>query len=233
MIQKTEGGKGNDTLGSVPGFSGRRRYAEGGEVAAQPHRCFTASVLAVFAGCALGFLSLPALADSSNEDSATWYIVGGPEDVPSNYGDKLAIGSRPARIDFGVTFARTPSRDLVNFTSGPTSPRSEGDAGYAFLVSGAYGIETGTLVTPRIVGGIGVSSLGIRPDRAPGDGDPTTRQEMAPTALIGFGADFDLGDSWALSAEYRAMYLGETEQDGRLTESRLDQKFVVGAKIRF
>jgi hypothetical protein len=29
------------------------------------------------------------------------------------------------------------------------------------------------------------------------------------------------------------MYLGETERDGRLGESRLDQKFTVGAKIRF
>lgn len=178
-------------------------------------------------------VAAPAHADSHSPDSATWYIVGGPEDTRTTYGDRFSMAPSPSRVDFGVTFSRVAPGDVITFTSGPTSPRSERAGGYAFLVSGAYDFETGTLVTPRIVGGVGVSYLGSEVANTPADSDPTAGEDMTPTAHIGFAADFDLGDTWAVSAEYRAMYLGETERPGPLGESRLDQKFTVGAKIRF
>lgn len=233
MIQISTGGKGNKTLGSVPGFSGRRRYAEGGTLAARPHRRFTTEALAALVAGLAVCLPGAASAGEASSESATWYIVGGPEETEATYGNRLALAQRQSRVDLGLTFSRVAAGDIISFTSGPTPPRSESSGGYAFLVSGAYDFETGTLVTPRIVGGVGVSYL---PNGSPGalaGHDPTARQDMTPTAHIGFGAGFDLGDTWAVSAEYRALYLGETEREGRLTESRLDQKFTVGAKIRF
>lgn len=224
---------GDKTLGSVPGFSGRRRCAEGGILAARPHGSFPTVALAALAAglvvCSPGVVR----AGEAARDSSTWYIVGGPEEIGTTDVDRLAAMQRPPRIDFGLTFSRVAAGDIISFTSGPTPPRPEGSGGYAFLVSGAYDFETGTLVTPRIVGGVGVSYLPNGSTSVLAENNPTTRQDMTPTAHIGFGADFDLGDTWAVSAEYRALYLGETEREGRLNESRLDQKFTVGARIRF
>lgn len=202
-------------------------------MAARPHRNFLSSALTAALVSAILIPVTSALADERSPDSATWYVVGGPESAPNGFGNRAADEAHPSKVDFGLTFSRISPRDIITFTSGPTKPQLERAGGYSFLVSGAYDFETGTLVTPRIIGGIGVSYLGDTEAGAASDSDPTIRRDMAPTALIGFGADFDLGDTWAVSAEYRAMYLGETEREGRLGESRLDQKFTVGAKIRF
>lgn len=205
-------------------------------MAAQPHRSPIFPLLAMFfAGVLIG-VSDVAVADEKPADAIaapTWYIVGGPQDAPSDYDDRLSLGGRPARVEIGVSFSRLTPADVITFTTGSASPRAEPDGSYAFLVSGAYDFDTGTLVTPRIVGGVGVSYLGAERPSGLVAVDPTASREIAPTAQIGFGADFDLGDTWAVSAEYRAMYLGETERPGALGESRLDQKFTVGAKIRF
>lgn len=168
-----------------------------------------------------------ARADDSGSKPSTWYVVGGPdgEAAPKNRGSALDLILR--HVDVDVSRARLTSNAPIAFTSGATSPLSDG---YAFFVTGVYDFDTGTLVTPRIVGGIGV---GYRGAAAFGAEDPTSAEMMSPGAQIGVGADFDLGDNWAVSAEYRAMYLGETERDGRIGESLLDQKFTVGAKIRF
>lgn len=204
-------------------------------MASRAHRRESLPTLAtLFAGAMLCW-SGAALADEparSSHDSTTWYIVGGPEAAPAGYAERPAPTSPLSRIDVGVTLSRLSPAHAITFSSGG-APGEAADAGHAFLVSGAYDFDTGTLVTPRIVGGLGVSYLGAGYGISPGAGDPTGRQDMAPTAQIGFGADFDLGDTWALSAEYRAMYMGETERPGSLGESRLDQKFTVGAKIRF
>ncbi len=204
-------------------------------MAAQPHlQRIRIGLAAIVAG--LSCVASAAFADEpaqTRSDSATWYVVGGPEaDTPARtYRERSPDGQRSSRVDVGVTLSRLSPADIMTFTAGPAAAERTGS--YAFLVSGAYDFDTGTLVTPRILGGVGVSYLGA--DRAGGfsAGDPTARQDMAPTAQIGFGANFDLGDNWALSAEYRAQYLGETERPGSLGESRLDQKFTVGARIRF
>lgn len=162
--------------------------------------------------------------------AATWYIVGSPADQPGD--DRIGLHGAP-RSDFGVAFAGVAAGDVITFTSGATSPGAEHDDGYSFLVSGAYDFETGTMVTPRIVGGLGLGYPGVGGAGRLAGSDPTASAEMTPTARIGFGADFDLGNYWAVSAEYSAMYLGETQREGRLGESRLDQKFTVGAKVRF
>ncbi|HEY9568221.1 MAG TPA: hypothetical protein VIR38_09030 [Thalassobaculum sp.] len=162
--------------------------------------------------------------------AATWYIVGGPDGRAG--GRRAEAGSQQPRADFGLTFSGLAAHDAITFTSGASSPRAE-ENGYSFLVSGAYDFATGTLVTPRIIGELGLSYLAAGAAGRLAGSDPTVPLEVAPTARIGFGADFDLGDYWAVSAEYSAMYLGETEGEGRLGESRLDQKFTVGAKVRF
>ena len=177
-------------------------------------------------------LAAPLAADDGAYDSATWYIVGGTEEVPE-FG--VPVGGNPPgfRADLSVTFSRVSAGDVIPFTSGATSPRAVGGDGQAFVVSGSYDFQTGTLVTPRIVGGVGLNYSGSQFGGGAAASDPTDRGGVAPTAHIGFGADFDLGNTLAVSAEYRAFYLGESEAAGQLGESRLDQKFTVGAKIRF
>ena len=176
-------------------------------------------------------IAAPAMADEHLAAPATWYIVGGAEELPE-FGVPSDDSSR-FRADLSVTFSRITASDVIPFTSGSTSPRAVGGDGQAFVVSGSYGFRTGTLVTPRIVGGVGLNYSGTQLPDGVGTSDPTDSGSVAPTAHIGFGADFDLGNNWALSAEYRAFYLGESESAGKLGESRLDQKFTVGAKIRF
>lgn len=196
------------------GLFGCRRGVEGGDVAARSYRSLLWPAIAAAAACCG-----PALADDA-VPGARWYIVGGPE--------AAAAGTTPdrrARADFGITVG-----DMITFTAGDAAADADPADGYALLVSGSYDFETGTLVTPRIVGGVGVAAPGA--GRLAGT-DPTATPGMAPTARIGFGADFDLGGIWGLSAEYSATYLGDSGQQGQLSESRLDQKFTVGAKVRF
>lgn len=198
-------------------------------------------------GFALAAIAVFGMAGTAGADdktpAATWYIVGGAEHGAAVSGEGVGRDSRPRGVDFGITvagvtfsgasYAGIAAGDVITFTSGATSPGVDEPDGYSFLVSGTYDFETGTLVTPRIVGGVGVSSVGAGAAGRLAPTDPTARSDMTPTARIGFGADFDLGDYWAVSAEYSAMYLGESEREGRLGESRLDQKFTVGAKVRF
>lgn len=185
------------------------------------------------AGVSMGLLAVsPAFADDQKSPSAAWYVIGGPDDNAKTYRDHLNFDLRASRVDFGVVFSEVSGSGVMPFTSGPTSPGSERVNGQALMVSGTYDFETGTIVTPRIVGGVGVSYLGLG-GSASAISDPTMADQMAPTAHIGFGADFDLGDTWAVSAAYQAMYVGENDREGRLGESRVDQKFVVGAKVRF
>lgn len=187
--------------------------------------------LLIGALCVPMLIAAPAMADEHLAEPATWYIVGGAEELPE-FGVPSDDSPR-FRADLSVTFSRITASDVIPFTSGSTSPRAVGGDGQAFVVSGSYDFRTGTLVTPRIVGGVGLNYSGTQLPDGVGTSDPTDSGSVAPTAHIGFGADFDLGNTWALSAEYRAFYLGESEAAGKLGESRLDQKFTVGAKIRF
>src|SRR3546814_18926174 len=91
-----------------------------------------------------------------------------------------------------------------------SSARGE-ENGYSFLVSGAYDFATGTLVTPRIIGELGLSYLAPGAAGRLAGSDPTVPLEVAPTARLGFGAAFELGDYLAVSAQYSPKYRGAPE----------------------
>jgi len=184
--------------------------------------CFLASMIA----------SAPAVADSE-PSKPTWYIVGGQADAPSGDGDRVGLGGEARHVDFGLAFSNAPGTNLIQFATGRATARDERGDGYTFLISGAYDFHTGTLVTPRILAGAGFSYFDPASARIRAATDPTVGEGLAPTMHIGFGADFDIGAHWAVSAEYRASYQGETQGEGRLGEARLDQKFTLGAKLRF
>lgn len=185
-------------------------------MAARTHRWILASAIAV-----AGFAGTASADDAKS--GATWYIVGGPE---VSLAEQLGL-ERQSRADFGISVG-----DMMTFTPGSVVPSGQPGEGYSLLLSGSYGFETGTLVTPRVMGGLGVSYPGGAAGGTAGI-DPTVTPGMTPTARIGFGADFDLGGPWGFSAEYSATYLGEAERQGQPSESRVDQKFTVGAKVRF
>ncbi len=223
------------THGSAPGFPVAAVTRRAAKVAALAQRPISVALSAAVAVSVVVCFAETSVADEPKPAADEWYVVGGADDSPKTFRDYLTFDPRAGRVDFGVVFSQVSGNEMMAFTSGPTSPRSERLDDRALMVSGTYDFQTGTMVTPRIVGGVGVSYLGLggAASGALGTVDPSVRDEMAATAHIGFGADFDLGDSWAVSAAYQAMFVGENDREGRLGESRLDQKFVVGAKVRF
>lgn len=189
-----------------------------------------ASVLAVVA------LAGPAVAaeDRPDSDPGKWYIVGSPGGGGTGLSeDRLDLDEGRQPVEFGLTFSRSAGHDLLAFTSGHSQSASAGQDGYSFLLSGAYDWRTGTVITPRVMAGVGVSYLEPGVDVGGTAIDPGSADDVAPTLQLGFGADIDIIGNWALSAEYRAFYQGATQLDGRVGEERLDQKFLLGAKIRF
>lgn len=176
---------------------------------------------------------------------APWYIVGAfdrPTAPERRLGagqpnDRLAVDdlmSRQLRIDFnygGGDHANVLS--IIESESGQGASGLSGTGGYTMMFTGSYGLRTGTAITPRVSAGVGLSS------RVEGGGVGLPSQDLgradavAPAFQLGLGADYEVTDNWAFSAEYRAFYEGATESETRTFDPRLSQQFTVGAKIRF
>lgn len=171
-------------------------------------------------------------ADENSLPESTWYVVGDRFDRTALGEDRLTADALTQRVQLGLTYSNTPGTDVLAVTASPSTGVVDEITGYSFLVAGAYDWRTGSIITPRIMAGVGFSYLdqGRPSDRVATSG---VRDDVAPTLQVGFGADFDVGDSWGFTAEYQAFYRGATELEGRLNDSEVSQKFVLGAKIRF
>jgi len=172
-------------------------------------------------------------ADDTALSDSSWYIVGDriSGSVPGE--DRLTADALTRRVQLGLTYSNTAGTEFLAVTSSPGAGIVDETNDYSFLVGGAYDWRTGSIVTPRVMAGVGFSYLdqqGKPSDRTAAAGP---RDDVAPTLQLGLGADFEMGSSWDFTAEYRAFYRGATELDGRLGESEMSQKFMLGAKIRF
>lgn len=171
-------------------------------------------------------------ADEKSLPESTWYVVGDRLDRAALGEDRLTADALTQRVQLGLTYSNTPGTDVLAVTASPGTGIVDETTGYSFLVAGAYDWRTGSIVTPRIMAGVGFSYLD---QGRPGDrvAASSVRDDLAPTFQLGFGANFDVGDSWGFTAEYQAFYRGATELEGRLGDPEVSQKFMLGAKVRF
>lgn len=179
-------------------------------------------------------------AASSDTPPAAWYVVGSfDRDSQSDIDGFVGFDDRHVLADegaggvgLGLTFSNAEPDRTLSFTAPSTDLGGDAEDRFTFLVSGAYDWHTGTIVTPRFMAGVGVSYLDPNavPTRLRQDGG--AGGEMAPAMQVGIGADVSLSSSLDLSAEYRASVRGAAEP-GADPEPQVDQKFMIGAKLRF
>lgn len=180
-------------------------------------------------------------AAAMNAPPAAWYVVGNFDrqnhsemDGFVGFDDRHVLADEGARgVGLGLTFSNAQAERTLRFTAPSTDMGGDSEDRFTFLVSGAYDWHTGTIVTPRFMAGVGVSYLDpnavptrLRQDSGAGG-------EMAPAMHVGIGADVSVSSSFDLSAEYRASVRGATDPGGTEPEPQVDQKFMIGAKLRF
>jgi len=213
-------------------------------------RAIWIAALAVAAVWAPGVVDAQTVSSETLETSraaqppASWYVVGDIDrttglgapsaiDAFAAFGDRLMVGDEERRrIALGLTFSNTEADRALTFTA--PSPSLDGDAEdrFTFLVSGAYDWHTGTIVTPRFMAGVGVSYLD--PDATPSRlSDGHQGSDVTPAMQVGIGADVAVSGALDLSAEYRASVRGASDTNDTERDPQVDQKFMLGAKIRF
>lgn len=178
------------------------------------------------------------------DQPGAWYVVGdigaqgaqvgSPVDGFAGFDDRLVAGDEEQRrVALGLTFSNAAADRALSFTAPSPSVDPNSEDRFTFLVSGAYDWHTGTVVTPRFMAGVGISYLD--PDAAPTRlrQDGSEGGTVAPAMQVGIGADVAVSSSLDLSAEYRASVRGGAEAGRTEYEPQVDQKFMIGAKIRF
>ena len=180
-----------------------------------------------------------ATAQTQQDTEAAWYVVGdvdtrfaAPSDRLDPYSDRLVTGQNEERVALGLTLTNRAADSLNLVAPTPAPSQASGDR-FTFLVSGAYDWHTGTIVTPRLMAGVGLSYLGTDPMTFRPPASTSDRSDLAPAMQLGIGADVAVTGSLDLSAEYRAFYRGGAEVGGTERDPQIDQKFMLGAKIRF
>lgn len=206
--------------------------------------CAVAALVALFAA-ATPVSAQTALTDTASGTDgpppAQWYVVGdvGGErlagiDRFAGFDDRLTAGDAVrGPIALGLTFSNAESDRTLRFTAPSSVPGEQAEDRFTFLVSGAYDWHTGTIVTPRFMAGVGVSYLdpdGV-PTRLRPDGSPVG--DLAPAAQVGIGAEVSISGALDLNAEYRASVRGSADTGRSDLDPQLDQKFMIGAKLRF
>ncbi|MFX4222275.1 MAG: hypothetical protein ACMVO3_15585 [Thalassobaculum sp.] len=179
---------------------------------------------------------------AADPPAAEWYVVGniGADDRSAGFNrfagfdDRLAVGDESRRpVALGLTFSNAEADRTLSFTAPSPVLGDEAEDRFTFLVSGAYDWHTGTIVTPRFMAGVGVSYLDPNgaPTRLRSYGAPAT--DLAPAAQLGIGAEVSISEALDLNAEYRASVRGPADGSGSEIGPQVDQKFMIGAKIRF
>ncbi len=196
------------------------------------------AALAVFVAFSAAPLAAAAL-DSGDKQPA-WYVVGDIDhrgaavaDVSGGYADRMAPGDDVEQVSLGLTLTNATTSHPLGFGSQAPGAGPDDQDRFTFLVSGAYDWQTGTIVTPRFMAGVGLSYYDADAPSGRNVSALSDGGEMAPAMHLGLGADFAITGSLGLSAEYRAFYRGATEVGGTERDPQIDQKFMLGAKIRF
>jgi opacity protein-like surface antigen len=212
-------------------------------------RCIGVAVLAAALGSLVGAAQAQTVVEAQDpKDGAdagpagAWYVVGdiegqgarAPLDRFAGVDDRFGVDDAESpRVALGVTFSNGAADRVMDFTAPSPTEGEDIEDRFTFLVSGAYDWHTGTMVTPRFMAGVGLSYLDPTANGTRIRQDDADRSNVAPAMQLGIGADVTISNSLDLSAEYRASFRGGVEYGGAERDQQLDQKFVLGAKIRF
>ena len=178
---------------------------------------------------------------TSETPTAAWYIVGNlgrgtpaSSDSYSGFNDRQVLADEGrGGVGLGLTFSNGESDRSLSFTAPSTDIGGDTGDRFTFLVTGAYDWHTGTIVTPRFMAGVGVSYLDPDALATRVRQESGSSSDMTPAMQVGIGADVSVSSAFDLSAEYRASVRGAGDPGSNEQDPQLDQKFTIGAKLRF
>jgi len=191
-----------------------------------------------------------AASDETAADDATWYFIGESNAPSTQFDPRFDSASREPfltlddadaaapRYEFVLTLSDDSNPDRLRFTSG----QSQGLAGqsemYTFLVNRTFDWTNESPITPHFMAGLGMTytytdDQGVADlAQRSGGGDQSS---WKPAFQFGVGASYEISPSWALTARYRALFVGSDprtfDEDG--SDALFTQDFMIGAQIRF
>lgn len=198
--------------------------------------CLGRFVIPAFFSLAVAGVPSVCAADSPENRRNSWYFVGETTDRYGNAeADQPGILVEPdrrnlddfrsgERYQFSIryTYLGAPAGH-VGLGRGP-DPYGDGDT-LSIYLNHSFDLGEDWSVRPHVIAGLGLA-YGTGLDR---------QDEMSPAFELGFGASYEISESWDFFTEYRAFYTGTAQPDLRSKEddSGFAQNFMLGARLRF
>tara|TARA_E500000318_G_scaffold55651_1_gene51670 strand:+ start:4793 stop:5395 length:603 start_codon:yes stop_codon:yes gene_type:complete len=186
----------------------------------------------------LAIAGMPALcaADAFDKQQSAWYFLGASTDRFGNTEqDQPGFVSEPERRNLGDSRSGERYQFSLRYTDlgeptgqvglgrGP-DPYGTGDV-LSISLGRSFDLGEDWSLRPHVVAGLGLAyGTGL-------DG----QEERSPAFELGFGATYEISDSWDLFTEYRAFYIRTAQPNLRVEEddSSFAQNFMLGARLRF
>lgn len=183
-----------------------------------------------------------ALAEDAATTDSNWYFIGDSDSPLARLDERLrdpfltseiADAGAP-RYEFVLTLSDDSDPDRLRFTSGQSYGISGRSEMYTFLLNRSFDFVNDSPITPHFMAGLGmtyIDDLGVANlAQRSGRGNAAWK----PAMQFGVGASYDISSSWALTAQYRAFFVGT---DAFVTDDQRDglfsQDFMIGARLRF
>ncbi len=198
--------------------------------------CLGRIVMPVVFCLAIAGMPVLSAANELDERQSSWYFLGASTD---RYGNATENGLRfvneperrslddfqtGERYQFSLRYTDLGEpTGQVGLGRGP-DPYGAGDV-LSIYLDRSFDLGDDWSVRPHVVAGLGLA-YGTGLDR---------QEERSPSFEFGFGASYEMSDSWDFFTEYRAFYT-RTAQPGLRAEeddSGFAQNFMLGARLRF
>lgn len=185
---------------------------------------------------AVAGMPLICLAEESGERQKAWYFLGESTDRYGNAeNERVVFPDRSdqrslndvgtgERYQFSLRYTDLGEpTGQVGLGRGP-DPYGSGDV-LSITLDHSFDLGPDWWVRPHVVAGLGLA-YGTGLDR---------QDEMSPALELGFGASYEISDSWDFFTEYRAFYSRAAQPNLRSQEdeSGFAQNFMLGARLRF
>ncbi len=173
------------------------------------------------AAMSLGMASAGAVAQTISEPENSWYVLGGGLDAEAT-GDPMRLGFTYSNTDNPDRFQIMPNAGALTGLDGHNT----------IFVDGSYDWDVDLPIVPHVTAGLGLTYLDRGGASIAGRSEDDTG--VSTVFRVGLGASYRLGESWSLTAEYAAAYLGADRDVSLVDLDRgITQNFTIGAKIRF
>ncbi|MEO9900981.1 hypothetical protein [Nisaea sp.] len=175
-------------------------------------------------------------ADEFDKQQNSWYFLGASTDRFGNEEqNQPGFASEPERRSLDDSRSGERYKFSLRYTDlgeptgqvglgrGP-DPYGTGDV-LSIYLDHSFDLGEDWLLRPHVVAGLGLA-YGNGLDR---------HDEMSPAFELGFGATYEISDSWDFFTEYRAFYTRTAQPNLRPEgdDSGFAQNFTLGARLRF